>query len=92
MNTRDILFYPGQIVATKSAMASLSNEDMIAALVRHLAGDWGELSEADKYENEQSLKYGQRLMSVYANTQGVKFWIITECDRSVTTILLPDDY
>ena len=59
---------------------------------RHQAGDWGEVDEHDRQENELSLREGFRLMSVYTLPNGVKLWVITEWDRSVTTVLLPDEY
>jgi len=92
MSNSDLLFYPGQIVATANAMLKISQEDMVNALCRHLAGDWGDLSESDRQENELALQQGLRLMSVYKTAAGINFWVITECDRSLTTILLPDDY
>ena len=92
MSNSNILFYPGQIVATANAMLKLSPEDMVNALCRHLAGDWGDLSESDRRENELALQQGLRLMSVYKSAVGINFWVITECDRSATTILLPEDY
>jgi hypothetical protein len=61
-------------------------------LQRHQAGDWGDVDEHDRQENELSLKNGFRLLSVYHAANGVKFWIITEADRSATTVLLPEDY
>ena len=62
------------------------------APVRLLLGDWGELDENDVRENELSLQHGWRILSCYRLSTGVKFWIITEADRSVTTFLLPDEY
>lgn len=63
-------------------------------LGRHQSGDWGDVSESDKKENELSLKEGFRLLSAYKlpNDGGKVLWIITEADRSVTTILLPEEY
>ena len=61
-------------------------------LSRHLRGDWGDLSQKDKIENELSLKKGFRLMSSYPITDRAKLWIITEADRAVTTLLLPEEY
>jgi hypothetical protein len=55
-------------------------------------GDWGDVNEQDRQENELSLQKGFRLFSVYHSTQGVKFWIITEANRSATTVLLPQEY
>ena len=60
---------------------------------RHVTGDWGELSEEDRRENELSVKEGFRILSAYKLPRtGVKLWIITEADRSATTLLLPDEY
>ncbi len=81
----------GEVVITANAAQHL---DMIAvheALRRHAAGDWGDICPEDASENELSLKEGFRLFSVYG-TGARRFWIITEADRSVTTVLLPEDY
>ena len=72
--------------------AALPHEDIQTALKRHLRGDWGDLDEADKTENEFSLEKGFRLLSAYKGANGTKFWIITEADRSVTAVLLSADY
>lgn len=85
-------FSLGSIVATPGALATLTHEEILAALGRHVRGDWGELCEEDAKENELSVREGFRLLSAYRSLSGVKFWIITEADRSVTTILLPDEY
>ena len=61
-------------------------------MLRHLSGDWGEVDEHDRQENESGLRNQFRLMSVYTLRTGVKIWIITEADRSATTILLPEEY
>ena len=82
----------GQLVATPNALASLHPEDVTVAVRRHAAGDWGDLDEHDRLENERSLAEGFRLFSVYRDRHGTKFYVITEWDRSVTTVLLPDDY
>lgn len=88
------LFSFGQIVATPGALALLQRADksLLEFLSRHFRGDWGDLCEDDKTENELSLKQGFRLMSSYPITETEKLWIITEADRSVTTLLLPEDY
>ncbi len=65
---------------------------VLASLKRHLTGDWGELSEEDKAENELSLNKQLRLLSAYEKDNLPKIWIITEADRSATTILFPDEY
>jgi hypothetical protein len=89
-----IKFSPGTVVATPGALAAFqaSGDDPLAFLVRHVAGDWGELDEHDRLENELSLKHGWRILSCYRLSTGVKFWVITEADRSATTFLLPDEY
>ena len=87
-----MLFQPGQIVATRGALSVLSIEDVMEALCRHLSGDWGDLSTEDKQENDFSVNNGFRIISSYSSKKGVKFWIITEADRSATTVLLPEEY
>ncbi len=82
----------GQTVITRTALERLSQADMAGALARHAAGDWGEVDPEDREENELSLREGYRLLSVYRSASGETFWIITEADRSVTTILMPEDY
>jgi hypothetical protein len=89
METR---FPLGQIVITANAKDTLHPEDHVTALARHASGDWGEVGDSDRHENELSLAQGFRLFSVYRDRSGTKFWIITEHDRSATTILLPEDY
>lgn len=87
-------FALGQIVATPGALKALeeAGKSPFEFLDRHASGDWGELGEEDKHENELSLVHGFRLLSAYKLGSGEKIWIITEADRSVTTILLPQDY
>ena len=85
-------FQFGQIVATPRALEQIPNEEIMAGLKRHAQCDWGDLDAEDRIANERALAHGGRLFSAYLSTQGVKFWIITEPDRSVTTVLLPEDY
>jgi len=82
----------GHVVITANAQATLNPADIHRALARHHSGDWGDVDEHDRRANEESLTEGSRLLSSYKDQQGVKFWIITEADRSATTILLPEDY
>ncbi len=82
----------GQTVATRTVLAVLSSLDIAGALYRHQHGDWGEVGKEDAQANERALKEGERLLSVYGTAAGTKFWIITEWDRSLTTVLLPEDY
>ncbi len=83
----------GRVVATPGALRLLeeTGEDPLLLLARHQAGDWGELDEQDRRENALSLRHGWRLVSRYPVGEGV-VWIITEADRSYTTILLPEEY
>jgi hypothetical protein len=85
------LFPLGRVVATRNALSTLTPEEIATAIARHASGDWGEVGTEDWAENELSLKEGFRLLSVY-RARDQKFWIITEADRSATTILLPSDY
>ena len=82
----------GQLVITPAALHALTREDVVTAVRRHVTGDWGELDEHDRQENERSLREGYRLLSAYMDSSGTRFWIITEADRSATTVLLPEDY
>jgi hypothetical protein len=88
------LFPAGQIVATPGALTALekSGQTPLEFLARHVRGEWGELDEEDRRENQLSLKRGFRLLSSYRTNAGDKVWVITEADRSVTTLLLPDEY
>jgi hypothetical protein len=61
-------------------------------LARHAGGDWGDCGDEDWEANEQALLHDMRLLSVYLDREGRKFWIITEASRTATTILLPEDY
>ena len=85
-------FATGQIVATPNALSQLSQEDILSGLARHINGNWGDLTSDDRQENDLALERGSRLLSAYQATNGTKFWIITEGDRTVTTVLLPEDY
>lgn len=85
-------FTLGSVCITPGAQEALSHEDVMAALGRHCRGDWGDVCAEDREENNLSVREGFRLLSAYQSRSGRKFWIITEADRSVTTILLPDEY
>jgi hypothetical protein len=86
------LFPIGQLVATPGLLSLVGKVEMMNALDRHMKGDWGTVNKEDKEANNQALKDGARLLSAYLSKDGIKFWIITEADRSVTTILLPSEY
>lgn len=87
------LFPLGQTVATRGALAAMENAGIVpfALLARHARGDWGDLDDEDKQRNDEALTLGSRIFSAY-RVEGVKFWVITEADRSATTILLPEEY
>jgi hypothetical protein len=88
------LFPLGQLVATPGALAALekSGQGPKDFLSRHVHGDWGELCDEDRNENQLSLEHGFRLLSSYRTLADVKLYVITEADRAVTTILLPEEY
>jgi hypothetical protein len=92
--TGRFLFWPGQIVATPGAIEafSTSGESPFDFLMRHLMGDWGEVDEHDRCENELSVREGFRILSSYRLSNGTRIWVITEADRSATTFLLPEEY
>lgn len=85
-------FNLGRIVITPGALQALSSAEVWAALGRHAAGDWGALGAHDLAVNEEALSRGLRLLSSYRSIRGAAFWIITEADRSATTVLLPEEY
>lgn len=85
-------FNLGRTVMTRAASVVLTQADVMGALLRHARGDWGDIDPADEGLNDQALIDGERLLSVYAASDGTRFWVITEHDRSATTVLLPDDY
>jgi hypothetical protein len=90
------IFSPGVITATAGVYSVMARDANFKELVqrslqRHLSGDWGDLCKEDKQENEFSLREGFRLFSAYEDGDK-KIWIITEADRSATTVLFPDEY
>ena len=87
--SRLILFSSGEILATPGALGL--GVDLMPYLFRHLTGDWGDVDEFDKQQNDLAVKDGSRVLSAYQTPVG-KLWLITECDRSATTFLLPDEY
>ncbi len=84
----------GQVVATPGALAVLTEAGQSPSefLCRHVNGDWGDVDAEDQLANEDALLNGERLLSAYRTHRGDRLWIITEADRSVTTLLLPDEY
>lgn len=85
-------FDPGRLVATPGALEALNLREIMSALSRHVYGDWGDVCKEDWNANEKALKEGTRLFSVYYSRKQTKFYLITEWDRSLTTVLLPSEY
>ncbi|MFO0849923.1 MAG: hypothetical protein U0871_15415 [Gemmataceae bacterium] len=96
--TEIVLFVPGlfplgHIVATPGVADTLDPADVAGALGRHAAGDWGDVDEHDWEANANAVEHGGRILSVYhADTNGERFWVITEADRLTTTVLFPSEY
>jgi hypothetical protein len=87
-------FELGRVVITANAKARLKEWVITAALRRHAAGDWGSISADDRCANDRAITDGDRILSIYPVTFRARkcFWIITDADRSATTILMPEDY
>jgi hypothetical protein len=90
-DTNATTFPLGRLVMTTNAARHLTPREMHDGLRRHASGDWGDLCPEDAEQNAHSLRSGGRLFSAYG-TGDRRFWIVTEADRSATTILLPQDY
>ena len=84
-------FELGVVCATPGAILELGPALIAELLGRHASGDWGELGAFDRRENELAVREGLRIFSAYETPSG-RAWVITEADRSSTTVLLPEDY
>jgi hypothetical protein len=84
----------GVVLATAGAVLALDRANQLSLLFlkRHSSGDWGEVCESDKKLNDEAVENGGRLLSAYTTRRGDRIWIITEADRSATTVLLPEEY
>ncbi len=89
MNTQVAI---GSLYITANAQNQLDKQSITDCLRKHINGDWGDLDKQDKETNNLALQTDERILSAYHDTKGKKFYIITEADRSITTILLSDDY
>lgn len=89
-----MLFDTGRVLVTCRVAGIMedSADEIMACMDRHIQADWGDLSHEDRQANDHALGDGGRLLSAYNLSSGVKIWIITEADRSSTTILLPEEY
>ena len=85
-------FPTGRLVAPPGLLARVPANEVLLALARHVRGDWGDLDLHDREANDEALRTGERLLSAFVATNGVRFWIITEADRSSTCTLLPEEY
>jgi hypothetical protein len=87
-------FLLGRLLATPAALeaCAVSGENPFRFIARHARGDWGDLDANDIRANERAIEDGSRLLSAYHLMSGRKIWIITEADRSATTVLLPEEY
>jgi hypothetical protein len=94
LNEKSILFPLGRIYLTPGASKELesANQEPFEFLSKHQTGDWGIVGKEDSQENDFSVKNGFRILSAYKTNKNVKLWIITEADRSCSTILLPEEY
>jgi hypothetical protein len=86
------VFRLGNIVVTPNVLETIAQDDVLTGIQRHQAGDWGDLPEVNREANDRALVQGRRILSAYRASTGTRFWIITEADRSFTTVLLPEDY
>ena len=91
---RRIRFLLGTRTATPAALEAIeaAGDGILNIFARHESGDWGVVCDVDSFSNEEAIRDGNRIMSAYILKTGVKIWVITEADRSSTTILLPEEY
>lgn len=92
MQYRPVQFPTGEVRATTAALANVSKEKLIRLVNRHIRGDWGDTYMADQKANEQAIRDGERILSWYQISGKIRILIITEADRSATTIMLSDEY
>jgi len=88
LDVTDAKFWPGKLYFTAAADREIPREDIVIAVKRHIRGDWGDVCNEDYQANEEALAEGGRLLSVYQDVSGVRFWIITDADRSKTNVEL----
>jgi len=88
--TSEPKFRLGPVLATPTVLEYVNQTDILAALARHVTGDWGELDADDQRANDRAVKTGERILSVYRAANGTKFWVITEA--GYTVVLLPQNY
>ncbi|MBK7878915.1 MAG: hypothetical protein IPJ77_24925 [Planctomycetes bacterium] len=89
---RKLSFPLGEVRITDGAERKLDPYDVVTGITRHARGDWGDLDDHDWQQNDNAYEHGGRLFSRFIAKCGKAFWVITECDRSATTVLLPEEY
>lgn len=91
---KKIRFKTGRLLSTPGALDAMNEaqQSPMDFVSRHIYGDWGEVCAEDQQTNEEALEHNLRLLSAYRTRNAVKLWVITEADRSATTILLPEEY
>lgn len=91
---KKIRFKIGRLLSTPGALEAMNDaqQSPMDFVSRHIYGDWGEVCAEDQQTNEEALEHNLRLLSAYRTSNAVKLWVITEADRSATTILLPEEY
>jgi hypothetical protein len=96
MTSQQGLFPLGRCLITPTAQAELDRRNqghvIDTVLRRHALGDWGEVPPEDAQLNDEAVKNGDRLLSAYTCPDGLQLWVVTEWDRSRTTVMLPEDY
>lgn len=85
-------FFSGMLLATPGVLNEVPEPEITEALNRHLTGDWGDVCKEDWKMNDYAVENRERILSSFTSKENVKFWIITESDRSATTVLLPSEY
>jgi hypothetical protein len=92
LKPNDEVLWMGRVFVTQGILEILRPSEISAALDRHGLLNWGDVPDEDKRANDEAMKTGLRVLSAWTSEAGAKFWIITEADRSMTTVLLPSEY
>ncbi len=91
MDTKNCVLELGTILVSRRACNAVSRDEIAAALVRHVRGDWGDVAELEARYNDLAARDGFWVLSVYHTSAGEEFWVVTDADRSNTTVLMPDE-
>lgn len=92
MQYKPILFRPGTVCATPAALENVSQKKLIHLVERHIRGDWGDTCMVDQAANQRAIRDGSRILSWYQISGKLRILIITEADRSATTVMLANEY